>query len=352
MTTEYFSEAVEYLSESFDPQARTVQQIIIRAGESKNKRNYPKTVLQEAVFLFENAQTYRNHPSKADLKAGEGRRIEDLTGWLTNVRFDESRNALVGTRFFTENRAGEDSFKVAKQVIEGNAPANLFGGSINALGKGKRQQDGSLLVEAITQVVSVDDVTVPAAGGGFEKLVAGYDGGIVEAVLSEMDYQEWFDARPEYTKRLQNEMKSVRQTEAVKAVKTEADQLSEAVKDLQAQVVSLTEALEAVEAREATVRRELAVIEALHKVRGLPAETKLELRERLMEVEPEKWDGILQAKVREIKALGADKATVQNAGRQQHKDVPIRESASVVSNKPKDGEDFDSWLKRIGQKRG
>lgn len=346
MTTQYLIESVEYLKESFDPDTRTVKQIIIKAGESKNKRNYPKTVLQEAVFLFENSQTYRNHPTKRDIKEGAGRKIEDLTGWLTDVQFDEGMNGLVGMRHFTNNAAGRDAFQLVADVIEGRAPATLLGGSINAIGKGTRDKDGSVMVEAITQVLSVDDVTVPAAGGGFEKLVAGADGGIVEAIFREMDYMEWFDARPDYTKRLQNEMKSVRQDEAVKGAQAQADQLQATVDTLQAQNTALQEQLEAAQAKEAKARRELLVVETLHKVRGLPAEWRDDLRQKLVEADESRWDDIIRTEQHKAKRV---KPKTEGAVHTRRVAEDYTPKPTPMSNRVKADETFEEWQKRTNR---
>lgn len=321
MTTEFIREAVEFLEADRDN--RSIRQVIIRAGASKNNRNYPEAVLKQAASLFEGVKTYADHPSKSDMRNRPERSISELTGWIDGVVYDESEKAIIGTRHFTTTAKGKDAWSLAEQVVFENAPATLFGASINALGRGTKNDDGILEVAEITRAVSVDDVTSPAAGGGFEKLIAS-DGGIVGAILAEATFEEWFESRPDFIKRVQKEMKQVRQTEAVKAAKAEADRLQEMVKQAQAESQRLEEEREATLSKLDKARRELLVVETLHKARGLPAETRKELRARLIDADPDTWDGIIEAKVREVKQLGGKSQTVTT-------DMPIRRVAESYS---------------------
>lgn len=346
-------ESVEYLTESIDTTNRTVKQFVIRAGQSKNKRYYPETALKEAVVLFENSQTYQNHPTSQEIKDGYGRKVEDLTGWLTDLHYDESAKAIIATRHFTENVAGENTWRIVKQVIENKAPSSLIGGSINALGRGKAQDDGIVMVEAITKVVSVDDVTSPAAGGGFDKLIAS-DGGIVQTVLDTITFEEWFEARPEFTARIQKEMKLTRQSKAyqeieavadrkVKAVEIESDALRETLKTTQAELGDTKALHEATLTELNKARRELLVEKSLNKSR-LPVEWRDSLRQQLVESDPEKWGEILANE--QIKAKRISKPRIEGVGSRH-----IHESVSVSSfpfdpRQARNGEDFEAWLQR------
>lgn len=344
MTTQLFHESVELLLSEANRETRTVPQVIIKAGMSKNKRHYPKTVLQEAVFLFEGASTFANHPTQADLKNRAGRNLLEKTGWLDNVHFDESRQAIIGTRHFTNNQAGRDVWDMVEQVINGQAPASLIGASINALGKGSKAPNGDFVeVEAITQVVSVDDVDSPAAGGGFERLVAS-DDSLISSIFSEMDYLEWFEARPEFTERLQKELKAVRQDEAVKAAKAEADALRETVLHMEAQIQEQTTLLEATRAELERARREVRVIDILQQS-TIPAQWRKDLRHQLLESNPDQWDAIMERELSKSKHA-APKAPVKGTAVQVAPAlvVPL---TPVDQTKPRDNEDFEQWRRRL-----
>lgn len=351
MTLEHIFESVELLEADRDK--RTVTQIIIRAGESKNQRIYPETVLKSAVSLFEHVRTYANHPTAQDMKQRPERSISDITGWLSDVHYDESHKAIIGTRHFTKNQAGQDAWALAEMVVYDQAPPTLFGASINALGVGKKRDDGMLEVAEITKAISVDDVTSPAAGGGFEKLVAS-EGGIVQAVLDQITFEQWFEARPEYIKRVQKEMKLTRQSKVyqeaqakadqqVKVVQAKADELEATVKETQDKLTAQAIAYEAAMSELEMVRRELLVEKALQKTR-LPVEWRDSLRQRLLDSDPSKWGDIVADE--QVKAKRISKPKIEGMGSRR-----IHESVKVSSPSPSpyatDNEGFDAWRQRI-----
>ena len=114
-----------------------------------------------------------------------------------------------------------------------------MGASIHALGTGEVDDDtGIVHVESLDKILSVDDVDVPAAGGGFgegdegTQQFAASSKGIIPLILDELDYQQWREGRPDYERKLRNELKSERQDKAVKtseaqatAAQAEADRL-------------------------------------------------------------------------------------------------------------------------------
>jgi len=347
MSTQLFVESVVLLEA--DKDNRTVTQKIIAVGESANRRFYPADVVKRATQLFEGVKTYADHPSKNDIVNRPERSISDLTGWIDNVHFNESMNAIVGTRHFTTNQKGQDAWQLAKQVVFENAPPSLFGASINALGKGVKRDDGVLEVTEISRAISVDDVTSPAAGGGFDKLLAS-DGGIVAAVMSELSYEEWFEARPDFIKRAQNEWKQPRQTKALKAALAEAGGFKAQVERLSEDNATMRQAYEAIVSELDMVRRELVVIETLQKVRGLPAEWRESLRQQLVESDPDEWGTIIateQQKAKRVSSrIGGDDFPVRRV-QQAYKPTPIQESLA-----PKDGEDYRTWQQRISKLKG
>ena len=101
----------------------------------------------------------------------------------------------------------------------------------------------------------MDDVTTPAAGGGFLPLVAGADD-LTAQLLSALTYDEFIAARPEFVERLKRSI-SVRQTEAVATALNERIRralLVEAEGQMKAQADKVT----ALEAELAKLRGELA----------------------------------------------------------------------------------------------
>lgn len=346
MTTQLLIEALDLSEARLDTENRVIRDaVLIRAGMSANRRLYPPKVLETAVTVFEGAKAYANHPGKSELKERAERSIRDLTGWYANVRYENG--ALVADRYFTRTQAGQDAFAIAQDVVEGRAPKSLAGLSINAVGKGKaidHETGKAVEVEAITHALSVDDVTIPAAGGAYTEAANGDE--LLTALLESLSYEEWFEAKPEYTKRLQNEMKKVRQDEALKAAQAEAERLQLALDEAQTAREALTAECEAVRSDLQRARRELAVIEALGKV-NLPATWQTDLRKRLMEAAPEDWHTIIDTeKKKAARANAVPKVPVTGAGQQTLPAAAVTMQESIV---PRDDEDAVTWYARISK---
>ncbi len=353
MKTQLLIETLDLTEAVLDTDAHTVRQRLIVAGDSLNKRRYSEKVLQSASPLFEGVKTYANHPSKADIKNRPERDVRNITGWVSNVTYENG--ALYGTRHFTETQAGKDVWAMVKQVVEGSAPASLVGGSINAVGKARKDdKSGVVIVESIHAVNSVDDVTTPAAGGGFEALVASADT-LTQDLLQALTFDEFFECRPDYIQRIQNEMKTVRQDKAVKAVQTEADMLTETVQTLEDNLKQAQEQILSLEAeRDAAVAEayrkacEVGVENRLAKVQ-LPSEWKTDLRKRLLEADPHQWNSIItteQDKAKRANVLA--RVPVTGAGQRIAPTIQ-RKPSLIESQMPRDGEDAESWARRIAQ---
>ena len=313
MNTNFLTERVDLSEAQIDADARMVRDVVlIRAGMSKNRRNYSEAVLLAAAPVFEGTKAYDGHETRA-------RRVAETTGYYKNVRYIEGK--LMADRYFTRTQAGNDVYAVVEDILSGRAPASLAGLSINAVGKGKtvKHADGDFLdVESITAANSVDDVDSPAAGGTY--LAAGEGDALTQAFFQAMSIEEWTQARPDYTERLQKEWKNMRETEAVKAAKAEADHNREALTEANASIEQLNADLEAAQQATAAVRREAAVDVLLAKS-ALPETWKSDLRTALLEAGPENWDGILERELRKAKAAGHTRVPVSGADQQVHEPV-------------------------------
>jgi hypothetical protein len=336
------------LSEAqIDSEARVIKNVVlIRPGESKNKREYPEAVLQQAAPVFEGVKAYADHPTAQDLKQRRERSIREITGWYSNVRYEEG--ALRADRHFTRTQAGVDALAIAEDILSGRAPASLAGLSINAVGQARSRDDGGLVVEAITAAHSVDDVTTPAAGGTY--LAASSGDEILSAVLESLSFEEWFAMRPEYVKRVQNEMKTVRQDKAITEAKALADELSGSLKVEQAKAEALQAEIVAAREELMRVRRELAVNDALAKVKSLPAEWVKALREELMSSDPNEWEGIMAREKDKAQAVRAP-VPVRGAGQQVQAVMETVNAAPVrkMHVLPEPDENSEDWARRMAQ---
>lgn len=339
------------LSEAIiDVNNRSVRQRVIAVGESANRREYGADVLRKAAPLFEGVKTYANHLTPREIKEKQGRDFRTTTGWLKDVAFEEvgGKPGLYATRHFTRTAAGNDAWAIAQDIIERHAPENLGGGSINAFGSGHEVERGGrklVVVDSIDYVESVDDVATPAAGGAYMPLVASDSDGMVMALFAALDYEEWLQTRPDFTERLRRDYTTARQTEAVKTAEAEANRLREALETRQAELTNIEASLAEATAKAERTARELMVVEALQAVK-LPATWKQDLRNQLVEADPETWAAIIEREQKKAKSSGAmPRVSVTGAGAQ----TDNGQRTMVESVTPHDDEDVEAWQRRINK---
>lgn len=354
------SEAVDLSEAQVDADNRIIRGVIlIKAGRSSNRREYPAHVLEGAVTVFEGAKAYADHPTKP----GTPRTIRDTTGWYTNVRYENS--ALRADRHFTRNAAGLDVWAIAHDIAEHRAPVGLAGLSINAVGTGKVVRDNGediVEVQSITAAQSVDDVSQPAAGGAYQ-LVAGGDGTLTGDYLAVISYEQWLEARPEFVDKLKREWKAVRLEDETKRVLAESDlkvkaaeaKAGELETDLQtarAEIAKLTEARDAALVEVQRETRKRLVAETLVAVK-LPASWKDELRGRLMEAAPDTWAGIIEAEINKAKHTGAmPKVPVTGTPMREAVTPDIQGGGGSAPRDltPREYENFDQWQQRLAKR--
>lgn len=303
-------ESLDLSEAQFDGANRVLRNVgLIRAGKSLNRRYYSEAVLQGAVKVFEGSKAFDSHAK------GE-RRVGELTGWYENVRYDNG--VLRADRHFLPTSAGKDVMAVVEAITTSGAPRNLAGLSINAVGTGKVGKidgDDYLTVESITAANSVDDVVNPAAGGSYVESAANGDE-LMTAYLNALSFEEFFNARPEYIKRIQNEMKTVRQDDAIKAAKADADKHLSALTEAQNELTLSRATNEAALAELATARRDLAIEKAL-RAAGLPAIYENDLRKRLSSTPESEWLEVISTEKKKAKRTGATALPVVTGAGQQ-----------------------------------
>lgn len=150
---------------------------VIKAGLSRNGTFYGDAVLREAVSLFDGARVF----IKSDIEhvKGGGKDVRGLVGGLGQTRFVEGAMPDTGEiqAVLTMIEADGD---VAVKLREASARGlgGLFGFSIDADGKGKRETRGGKPVRvatAITKVNSVDLIVEPSAGGELIRMVEAFN---------------------------------------------------------------------------------------------------------------------------------------------------------------------------------
>lgn len=328
MKTQAIIEALDLTEAQLDLEQRTARQVIIKAGRSKNGRVYSDKLLQDAAPKFEGVQTYANHMSRSEKRERPERSTRDITGWLSGVEYREG--ALYATRHFARTQAGQDMWALVEDVVSGKAPASLVGASIHAVGTASRvEKSDDWIVESIERVLSVDDVTTPAAGGGFIAESAGDE--FTLALLENMTFEEWFEARPEYRERHANELKKVRQTAALKAAKADAEASRQALQEAQEQNTALEADVTMLTAEVEQLRRDLTMEAALRRV-NLPSVWEESLRSRLEAAPLAQWAAIIADEKAKASASGATRSrvNVQESGVRVHRSAVVRQADSTA----------------------
>lgn len=135
--------------------------VIIRAGRSKNNREYRESALRTAGAkgLFNGIRMFVDHRRGA---LPTQRSVNEMVAGIEKSWYDESKKALMGDVVYFDAQF-HDKVKRAQ---------GFLGNSISALVRGTRVKDSSgTFYEDISEIVrpkSVDWVIFPAAGGGVE----------------------------------------------------------------------------------------------------------------------------------------------------------------------------------------
>lgn len=143
---------------------------VIRAGRSRNGRDYPLPVLEAAAPLYEGAQVFDGHRSDDQMRTSA---TAGLVGYLTAVT--SSPRGLEGELTLLPSAARvAEAFDAALALESRTEP--LIGLSHDVMARFRPVQEGGVTVHEATEITavnSVDVVAVPAAGGRATRVLAG-----------------------------------------------------------------------------------------------------------------------------------------------------------------------------------
>jgi hypothetical protein len=145
-------------------------------GNSRDRNFYSAEALQSGVKVFNGAKAYADHPDAITEKTLPERSMKDLVGWYSDCFVDKNpktgKTRLNGKLHFFPSAKWLTS--MIDTILTDPTAVNLFGISINAVGKTRQGQMGGEevnYVEEFQRVDSADVVTEPAARGGFIKML-------------------------------------------------------------------------------------------------------------------------------------------------------------------------------------
>lgn len=147
--------------------------LLIQSGLSGNGVFYSDKTLREAVPLFEGRPVFAK--SDKEHLAGEGKDVNKIIGWISDVKFVEGGKPDTG-RVVGQVNLSKSADKLRTLVVDAwkRGKRDLVGLSIDAIGKARSGKIGgqvARIAEAIKKVLSVDLIVEPGAGGALVRMV-------------------------------------------------------------------------------------------------------------------------------------------------------------------------------------
>jgi len=161
-------------SSRVDREAGVIRNVKILGRVSKNGRIYSRPAMKDAAKLYEGIRVNIDHPPRHDPE--RERSFSDTIGQIRNVRIED--DSIRGDIHYNRSHAMADALAESAERF-----SNTLGLSHNAKGE-TRQADGQAVVEAVTRVLSVDIVGIPATSSGL------FESSILEEEDSQRDESE------------------------------------------------------------------------------------------------------------------------------------------------------------------
>jgi hypothetical protein len=134
---------------------------IIEGDRQGSSAYYPKEVLESGRHLFKKGlRIYEDHPSMEEKWNQPERKAREIIGVLAEDAIYDGKDLYAPAKFYSEHQ----------EWIKERAEDGVIGMSIRAEGEMTEGTNGMELAR-FTAVHSVDVVTTPGAGGGFDRLL-------------------------------------------------------------------------------------------------------------------------------------------------------------------------------------
>ena len=320
-----------------DLKARTmpVTLISVGLGNKADKHFYTENAIRNGARLFEGCKSFLNHATaREDIEIPE-RKVEKLSGFISDVKCTKDGQKLVGIYHFAESKAGDEAMALAvtslnyqKQYPAAQRP--WCGLSIDADGTTRKVLvDGQLVkvVDEFKEVLSVDVVTAPARGGQFNErlLESGLGGGSMELFKKNPDKAKAAEAAYKAVRGKMGEAEGKALDDVMKA---HADSYEPAAPEDQDQAKSDKEAEvkkreEEAKKKEEEVKKAMESVAGARKLFGDKIDTLLESARKEGKEEAEK---IFASKNFDFSKLRSEKEVLENM-------VRMNEAEKIASRK-------------------
>lgn len=135
---------------------------IIEGDKQGSSAFYPKEVLEaQSNIVKAGTKIYLDHPSLDEAENRPERSAKDIIGYFKSESTYENNDLYAEAEFFSD----------MQDWVKERAEAGVIGMSIRASGEVSESENGTPTLRKFDRVFSVDLVTDPGAGGGFEELL-------------------------------------------------------------------------------------------------------------------------------------------------------------------------------------
>ncbi|HVA23634.1 MAG TPA: Mu-like prophage major head subunit gpT family protein [Chloroflexota bacterium] len=153
------------------PERREVEVTVLQSGLSRNGWFYAPELLESSIPLFEGARAFADHPGPAERAE---RSVRDIVGYYHSARFEPAGGgspARIKATLKVLESAGWLWTMIAESVAESRPFIGLSVDFVGAVKPASRNGAAVKEVQAVRQLLSVDVVTRPSAGGRFERIL-------------------------------------------------------------------------------------------------------------------------------------------------------------------------------------
>lgn len=200
-------------------------------GNSKDKNYYSGEALKNGIQVFNGSKAFCDHPDAISEKTLPERSMRALVGWYSDCFTDSNpKTGKVRLRgklhFFPAAKWLTDMIDT---ILTDPSAKNLFGISINAIGKTRPAQMGGEqvnYVEEFQRVDSADVVTEPAARGKFDAMLESRRGQKVTSISMKRRTREAGVLSPEKAKEVADSLVSAYNSDSPDELKQAAFEAS------------------------------------------------------------------------------------------------------------------------------
>lgn len=187
---ESFGKGFAFAEATTDRDDRLIRDVSLLGKRSQNGHTYTDAALRESTGQLKGAGVFVDHPMKSELRERSGTRsVRDLTGKVISARVNGDR--VKGDVKVLEGEDGDRLLALAEQM------PGAAGFSIRGAGEKRRDGDGNVFVESVTEIGGADVVVDPATTDGLFESINTDGDETMEDLLEELTEDQLREERPD-----------------------------------------------------------------------------------------------------------------------------------------------------------